>query len=101
MKNSRQLLPVLNALLVFEEAGNKNSFTGAGHVLGMSQPSVSRFISNLEHHLGTTLFERNHNRLKLTADGEQLHHSVVNGLSEIRAACTKVKNKPDTKNTEY
>ena len=97
MNESRQLLPILNALLVFEEAGSQNSFTGAGRKLGMSQPSVSRFISNLEHHLETPLFERKHNRLQLTVNGELLHQSVMNGLSEIRAACSEVKARSQTK----
>jgi LysR family transcriptional regulator, glycine cleavage system transcriptional activator len=66
MYSLRQLIPVLNALLVFEEAGNENSFTRAEQNLGMSQPSVARFIANLEQHLGTQLFERHHNRLQLT-----------------------------------
>ena len=62
----RRLLPVLNALLVFGEAARQNNFTRAGHNLGMTQPSVSRFVANLENHLGTRLFERRHKRLRLT-----------------------------------
>ncbi|MFT5505311.1 MAG: LysR family glycine cleavage system transcriptional activator [Gammaproteobacteria bacterium] len=96
MYSLRQLIPVLNALLVFEEAGDQNSFTRAGRNLGMSQPSVSRFITNLEQHLGTQLFERQHNRLRLTQAGERLHHSVANGLLEIRQACSEVEAKSET-----
>jgi DNA-binding transcriptional LysR family regulator len=90
MYSSRQILPILNALLVFEEAGRLNSFTHAGRKLGMAQPSVSRFIANLENHLGEALFERQHNRLRLTASGERLHRAVTSGLDEIRAACAEV-----------
>ena len=56
MHTLRQLMPILNALLVFEEAGRQNSFTHAGRKLGMAQPSVSRFIANLESHLGRIHF---------------------------------------------
>ena len=90
MYTLRQLMPILNALLVFEEAGRQNSFTLAGKNLGMAQPSVSRFVANLESHLGLTLFERQHNRLRLTASGERLHQAVANGLNEIRAACAEI-----------
>ena len=83
-------MPILNALLVFEEAGRQNSFTHAGRQLGMAQPSVSRFVANLEKHLGSALFERQHNRLRLTASGERLHQAVTSGLTEIRAACGEV-----------
>jgi LysR family glycine cleavage system transcriptional activator len=83
-------MPILNALLVFEEAGRQNSFTHAGRKLGMAQPSVSRFVANLENHLGSALFERQHNRLRLTANGERLYRAVTSGLDEIRAACAEV-----------
>jgi LysR family glycine cleavage system transcriptional activator len=90
MYSSRQILPILNALLVFEEAVRQNSFTHAGRKLGMAQPSVSRFVGNLENHLGAALFERQHNRLRLTASGERLYQAVTSGLDEIRAACAEV-----------
>ncbi|MCP4979302.1 MAG: LysR family transcriptional regulator [Gammaproteobacteria bacterium] len=90
MSTLRRLMPILNALLVFDEAGRQNSFTLAGRNLGMAQPSVSRFIANLENHLGSALFERQHNRLRLTARGERLHRAVASGLEEIRTACAEV-----------
>ena len=90
MQNLRRLMPILNALLVFDEAGRQNSFTRAGKILGMAQPSVSRFVANLENHLGAALFERKHNRLRLTAQGERLHRAVTSGLGEIQAACTEI-----------
>ena len=77
MYTLRRLMPILNALLVFDEAGRQNSFTHAGRNLGMAQPSVSRFVANLENHLGSALFERQHNRLRLTACGERLHRAVA------------------------
>ncbi len=90
MYSLRKLLPVLNALLVFGEAARQNNFTRAGQGLGMTQPSVSRFIANLENHLGTQLFERRHKRLRLTESGERLYQAVASGLEEIRQACSEV-----------
>lgn len=69
MYSLRQLMPILNALPVFEEAARLKSFTRAGERLGMAQPSVSRSIANLENHLDTQLFARRHNRLWLTQSG--------------------------------
>ena len=91
MYRSRQLSPVLNALLVFEEAAKHNSFTRAGEQLGMAQPSVSRFIANLENHLDVTLFARRHNKLQLTAKGEILFRASAFGFDAIRAACTELR----------
>ncbi len=90
MLGSRKLAPVLNALLVFEEAAKLNSFTRAGESLGMAQPSVSRFIANLESHLEVTLFERRHNKLNLTESGEILYRASVSGFDEIRTACAEL-----------
>jgi len=90
MYNSRKLTPILNALLVFEEAAKHNSFTRAGERQGMAQPSVSRFIANLENHLEVTLFERRHNKLSLTENGEMLYRACTSGFDEIRAACAEL-----------
>ncbi len=90
MYSSRKLSPIINALLVFEEAAKHNSFTRAGANLGMAQPSVSRFIANLESHLEVTLFERRHNRLVLTDNGERLYRASVSGFDEIRKACAEM-----------
>lgn len=90
MQLSRRILPVLNALLVFEAAARLSSFTRAGRTLGMSQPSVSRFVANLEHHLGVRLFERLHNRLRLTPTGERLYQAAHAGFSEISRVCAEI-----------
>lgn len=82
----RKILPMLNALPVFEEAARLRSFTQAAKTLGMAQPSVSRFISNLEGHLSVELFDRCHNKVSLTPKGEQLFEATKLGLGHIRMA---------------
>lgn len=47
-----------------------NSFTKAADALALTQPAVSQHIHNLEEELGVKLFIRNHNQLRLTANGE-------------------------------
>jgi DNA-binding transcriptional LysR family regulator len=86
MPNPRKLLPILNALPVFEEAAKAGSFTKAAQVLGMAQPSVSRFISNLEKHLSVHLFHRRHNKISLTHEGQALFEATRRGLGHIRLA---------------
>lgn len=80
MQNSRG---ILNALPVFVEAAKQQSFTKASNQLGMAQPSVSRFISILENHIGTELFERDHNRIALNEAGQKLFDVASVGLSQI------------------
>lgn len=84
MENRSNIMPVLNALFVFEAAAQAGSFTAAARHLGMAQPSVSRFIANLEDHVGTPLFERHHNRVQLTDAGDVLYRAVRLGLGHIR-----------------
>lgn len=60
--------------------------------LGMAQPSVSRFISNLEDNLGVALFDRQHNKVFLTPEGEQLFEAIKLGLGHIRLAIENIDN---------
>lgn len=59
-------------LKVFLTVAQRLSFTKAADELFISQPAVSRHISEIEKFYGTSLFERNGNRLKLTPKGEIL-----------------------------
>lgn len=74
---------ILNALPVFVESARLRSFTKAGKALGMAQPSVSRFIHNLEASTGLKLFHRKHNRIELTENGKQLYDATTLGLDHI------------------
>lgn len=83
MKSLRRRLANLNALAVFESAARLASFTRAAEELGISQPAVTRHIKQVEGLVGVALFNRNHNRLTVTADGLRLWSSLANGLGEI------------------
>lgn len=84
MENLRSLLPSVNGLVVFEAAGRLSSFTAAARELRMTQAAVSYAIHRLEEHLGTTLFLREHRRVRLSEAGERFHADVSIGLSHIR-----------------
>ena len=49
----------------------KGNVSKAAESLFISQPSLSRFIKDLENRLGVTLFQRINNRLILTYAGEK------------------------------
>lgn len=84
MENLRSLLPSINSLVVFEAAGRLSSFTGAARELRMTQAAVSYAIHRLEAHLGTTLFRREHRRVRLSEAGARFHADVSIGLQHIQ-----------------
>ncbi len=84
MRYQKSIYPVLNAIYVFEIAARELNFTIAARKIGMAQPSVSRFISNLEDYLGIRLFHRDHNRVFLTDAGTSLLAATELGLGHIR-----------------
>lgn len=84
MESLRSLLPSINGLVVFEAAGRLSSFTAAANELHMTQAAVSYAIARLEDDLGTTLFLREHRRVRLSEAGERFHADVSIGLSHIR-----------------
>lgn len=62
----------LQSLRYFCAVAKSQSLTGAARALGVSQPTVSVAIQNLEARLETTLFTRERNGVRLTATGEEL-----------------------------
>lgn len=80
----------MTPLRVLEASARQGNFTKAAEELGISQPSVSRHIANLEQELGTSLFLRNHNKVRLTEDGRALAKAVDMGLSHILSQVDKI-----------
>lgn len=62
----------LKSMAVFVEAIKQGSFRGAAKTLGLSAPSISYNISELEKRLGCALIYRTTRKLSLTHEGEQL-----------------------------
>lgn len=83
MASLRKRLPPLNSLLAFEAAARHESFTAAAKELGMHQPSVSRYIAQLEDFIGQALFMRMNNRLILNEAGRRLWEAVSLGFSNV------------------
>ena len=60
------------ALVVFNQVCQSGSISGAARALGVSQPSVSQTIAQLESRLGVALLKRTATGIALTREGEAL-----------------------------
>lgn len=81
------------ALEAFHAVMDVGSVTGAAHVLGISQPAVSRLVRELEHATGLALFARDGNRLVPTEAARLLIGEVDRafvGLSAIDARARQI-----------
>jgi DNA-binding transcriptional LysR family regulator len=76
----------LTQLRYFQVTATSKSMSAAAKKLGISQPTLTVAIRQLEKHLGTTLFLRERNGVRLTSTGEVLLRHAVNLLSLIEHA---------------
>ena len=60
---------LLGSMQVFVSVADSGSFSESARRLGLSQPSISRQINNLETHLGVRLLQRTTRSLSLTEAG--------------------------------
>ncbi len=63
----------------------QGSLTGAAQELGISQPAVSRRLSNIEGRLGVRLLQRTTRRISLTPEGETYLTEGARVLAELEA----------------
>ncbi|WP_420548117.1 LysR family transcriptional regulator [Curvivirga sp.] len=90
MKEDKKLLPILKALYVFEIVVQVGSLTKAANRLGIPQPSVSRYISNLEAILEVSLLDRHRAGVSVTREGEILFKAVELGFGHVNAALKQI-----------
>jgi DNA-binding transcriptional LysR family regulator len=76
----------LQEIAVFIRAAESGSFSRTGRELGLSQPSVSRIVSDLEKRLGVKLLLRSTRRITLTDAGAQFLERARNILAELEDA---------------
>lgn len=72
------------------------SMTEAARVLSVTQPAVSKIITQLEEELGFALFERRQGKLEPTADAFILNAEVkqsYSGLNRVMRAARRIKNR--------
>ena len=80
-------IPSLRELEVFRATVFSSSATAAAERLGISQPSVSRILANIEQRMGMILFLRQNGRLVPTAEAFALNdelETVFEGLERVR-----------------
>ena len=78
------VLPPLNAMRSFEVAARVGSFVLAGAELGVTAAAVSLQVKALETHLAKQLFQRQGNRLTLTAAGRAIYPRLEQALRALR-----------------
>ncbi len=76
----------ISSLQLFSRVARTGSFTAAGKEIGLSQPSVSRIISNLESELQCALLVRSTHAVKLTEAGEDYLARIEPILSALEEA---------------
>lgn len=76
----------LQSMRVFQQVVDEGGFAAAGRALDMSPAAVTRFISDLETHLGARLLQRTTRRLALTPAGEDYLARVRTILQEVEEA---------------
>jgi DNA-binding transcriptional LysR family regulator len=76
----------LSALRLFTRVGRLGSFSAGGREFGISQPTASRVISQLERDLGVSLFTRTTRAVKLTDAGSDFLARVEPILANLEEA---------------
>lgn len=79
-------LPPLRALEAFVRVVRLGSAKAAASELGLSPSALSRRIQALEDFLGKKLFQRQHQAMKLTEDGQAFYDAVSPKLEELAEA---------------
>jgi DNA-binding transcriptional LysR family regulator len=79
-------MDTLTSMRVFATVVATGSFTAASDRLDMSRAMVSKYVINLEEHLGTRLLNRTTRRLSLTESGSSYYESCLQIISDVQEA---------------
>lgn len=79
-------MDTLRAMQVFVRTLELGSLTAAAREFGMTQPTVSKLLSQLERQLGVRLFERSTRGLSPTEQGQRFHADARLVLEQYDAA---------------
>jgi LysR family transcriptional regulator, glycine cleavage system transcriptional activator len=86
MPISRRFIPSTGVLCAFEASARLQSFTSAAAELHLTQSAVSRQIRALEDMLGSELFVRERQTIRLTTAGEAYAQEIRGALERISQA---------------
>ncbi len=90
-------MDTLTSMRVFTAVAGAGSFTGAADRLDMSRAMVSKYVINLEEHLGTRLLNRTTRRLSLTESGSAYYErclQIISDVQEAEQAASQLTTKP-------
>ncbi|MDT9598761.1 LysR family transcriptional regulator [Sphingosinicella rhizophila] len=82
----RRFLPPTSLLCAFEAAARTQSFTAAARELNLTQSAVSRQIRALEEILGSELFHREKQKVRLSLAGSAYAREIREALTRISGA---------------
>lgn len=95
MKTENGHIPMLTAGLnsyrIFLAAAETGSISAASEQLYISQPAVSKSVSQLESTLGTRLFDRTGKGVSLTYEGRVLYEQVKSAFGLLEAGEEKIR----------
>ena len=83
-------MPKLHHLRDFVAIAKAGSARGAARAVGLSQPALTRSLSELERELGVGLFERHARGMTLTAAGDRFLARAQAALEELRRGFEEV-----------
>ncbi len=87
MKN----MPKFSHLTIFKEIVTCGSLLETSKKLGISQPTLSRIIKELEANIGSRLLERSNRGVRLTAVGEVFHQKIDRVTNQLRNAIDELR----------
>ncbi len=91
----KEKLPPLQGLYYFYKAAELGSFKVAANRLFVSAAAVSQQIRQLEESLGCHLFYRQHRKVLLTPEGQQLYRELAKGFEHIFTGVQSVNQDPN------
>lgn len=79
------------ALRAFQRTVERGSVTAAARDLAVSQPAITKQLTNLERHVGARLLERSSRIVRPTPQGQMLYEASRSALATIDAALEGVR----------
>lgn len=79
-------MDTLTSMKVFATVAGAGSFTVAADRLEMSRAMVSKYVTNLEAHLGTRLFNRTTRRISMTETGAAYYERCMQIIADVQEA---------------
>jgi DNA-binding transcriptional LysR family regulator len=90
-------MDLFNGMKTFVSVVDAGSFAGAAERLSLSRTMVSKYVMELENHLGTRLLNRTTRRLSLTEAGAAYYErsvQILNDVEEAGQAATQLTARP-------